>query len=93
MPNPEHIEVSRHRTIEIVVQSTRGKKELSVRKFATIAEVIENSVGAFEFQPGDNFELVLATKPGDPLRREETLDSYRITDGEVLSLTTVGGGV
>lgn len=93
MPNPEHIEVSRHRTIEIVVQTTRGEKNLSVPKFATIAEVIKEAVGAFEFQPGDNFELVLKTKPGDPLRREETLDSYRITDGEVLILTAVGGGV
>ena len=93
MAIPEHIEVSKHRAIEIVVQTTRGRKNLSVRKFATIAEVIEKAVGEFEFQPGDNFELVLATKPGDPLRRDETLDSYRITDGEVLSLTAVGGGV
>lgn len=93
MPIPEHIDVSEHRMIEIVVQTTRGKKNLSVRKFATIAEVIKQAVGAFDFQPGDNFELVLKTKPGDPLRREETLDSYRITDGEVLILTAVGGGV
>lgn len=93
MPNPEHIEVRKPPTIEIVVQSTRGKRELSFPKAATIAEVIAKAVEAFGFQPGDNFELVLPAKPGDPLRQNETLISYQINDGAVLILTAVGGGV
>lgn len=93
MPNPEHIEVRKQPTIEIVVQSTRGKQQLSVPKDATIAHVIDKAVEAFGFQPGDKFELVLPAKPGDPLRHDETLIAYQINDGDVLILTAVGGGV
>lgn len=55
--------------------------------------MIAKAVTAFGFTPGDKFELVLATKPGEPLPPERTLVSYHITDGTVLVLTAIGGGV
>lgn len=93
MSNPEEVQVRKERTIEIEVQSTRGKKQLSFPKPATVAEVIDKAIDTFDFQRGDRFELVLATKPGDPLQETETLISYQVVDGDVLILTAIGGGV
>jgi hypothetical protein len=81
------------RNLEIKIQSTRGTKEFSFSKETKIAEVIAKAVTAFGFAPGDKFELVLATKPGEVLQPERTLVSYHITDGTVLVLTAIGGGV
>jgi hypothetical protein len=81
------------RTLEIVIQSTRGSKKFSFPKQTKVAEVIEKAIVAFGFAPGDTFELVLARNPGDPLRPERTLVSYHIEDGDVLILTAIGGGV
>ena len=81
------------KNLEIKIQSTRGTKEFSFPKETKIAEVIAKAVTAFGFAPGDKFELVLGTKPGEPLQPERTLVSYHITDGTVLVLTAVGGGV
>jgi len=81
------------KTLEIKVQSTRGTKEFSFDKQTKVEAVIAKAVAAFGFAPGDKFELVLATNPGEPLSPERTLVSYHITDGTVLVLTAVGGGV
>ena len=81
------------RTLEIVIQSTRGSKKFSFPKETRIAEVIEEAIVAFGFAPGDKFEFVLATNPGEPLRPERTLVSYHIEDGDILILTAIGGGV
>ena len=81
------------RTLEIVIQSTRGSKKFSFPKETKVAEVIEEAIVAFGFAPGDKFELVLATNPGEPLRPERTLVSYHIKDGDILILTAIGGGV
>ena len=81
------------RTIKIIVQSTRGKEHFSFLKLTTIAEVIDKAIAAFKFEPGDRFELVLATKPGEPLQPQQTLASYQIEDDSVLILTAIGGGV
>lgn len=81
------------KNLEIKIQSTRGTKEFSFPKATKIAEVIAQAVTVFGFAPGDKFELVLATKPGEPLQPERTLVSYHITDGTVLVLTAIGGGV
>ncbi len=81
------------RTLTLVIQSTRGSKELQFDKTAKIADVIEKAVAAFGFAAGDNFELVLPANPGEPLRPERTLVSYHLKDGDVLVLTAVGGGV
>ena len=83
----------RDRTIKIIIQSTRGKKQFSFSKLAKIADVIATAIVDFGFTPGDRFELVLATKPGEPLQMQETLASYQIEDGAVLRLTAIGGGV
>lgn len=80
-------------TLEITIQSTRGTKQFSLPKEMKIAAVINEAVTAFGFAPGDNFELVLATNPGDPLRPERTLASYQVKDGDILILTAIGGGV
>ena len=95
MSNSHDTYAAQDRTIKIVIQSTRGKKDFSFLKLAKIADVIKEAVDAFgfKFTPGDRFELVLATKPGEPLQSQQTLASYQITDGEVLTLTAVGGGV
>jgi WXG100 protein secretion system (Wss), protein YukD len=79
--------------LKIKIQSTRGTKEFSFPKETKIAEVIAKAVEAFGFTPGDKFELVLASNPGEPLQPERTLVSYHITDGTALILTAVGGGV
>src|SRR5205823_936244 len=54
------------KNLEIKIQSTRGTKEFSVPKETKIAEVTAKAITAFGFAPGDRFELVLATKPGEP---------------------------
>jgi len=81
------------KTLDIKIQSTRGTKEFSFDKETRIEVVITTAITAFGFAPGDKFELVLATDPGEPLKPERTLASYHITDGTVLILTAVGGGV
>ncbi len=81
------------KTLEIKVQSTRGTKEFSFPKETKLSTVIAEVVTAFGFAPGDKFELVLATSPGEPLQPERPLVSYHITDGTVLVLTAIGGGV
>lgn len=80
-------------SLEVKVQSTRGTKELSFPKQAKVADVIASAVAAFGFAPGDRFEIVLASNPGEPLQPERPLVSYHITDGTVLVLTAIGGGV
>jgi hypothetical protein len=82
-----------NKTLKIKIQSTRGTEEFSFPEEAKIADVIAKAVEAFGFAPGDKFELVLASNPGEPLQPERTLASYHIADGTVLILTAVGGGV
>jgi hypothetical protein len=79
--------------LEIKIQSTRGTKDFSFPKETKIADVITKAVTAFGFAPGDKFDLVLATNPGEPLQPEHPLVSYHITDGTVFILTAIGGGV
>jgi hypothetical protein len=79
--------------LEIKIQSTRGTKDFSFPKQTKVADVIAKAVTAFDFAPGDKFELVLASNPGEPLQPERPLVSYHITDGVVLVLTAIGGGV
>lgn len=81
------------KNLQIKIQSTRGTKEFSFPKETKIAEVITEAIATFGFTPGDKFELVLATKPGEPLQPERTVVSYHIADGTVLVLTAIGGGV
>lgn len=84
-------EQDKTRTVQI--QSTRGTKEFSFPKETKLSDVISTAVTAFGFAPGDKFELVLASNPGETLQPERTLVSYHIADGTVLILTAVGGGV
>ena len=81
------------RTLKIIIQSTRGKKPFSFTKLTKIADVIAKAIVDFGFTPGDRFELMLATKPGEPLQTQETLASYQIEDDAVLILAMIGGGV
>lgn len=81
------------KNLAIQIQSTRGTKDFSFPKEATVATVIAKAVEAFGFAPGDRFELVLSTNLGEPLRPERPLVSYHITDGTILVLTAIGGGV
>jgi WXG100 protein secretion system (Wss), protein YukD len=91
--NSQHQPPHDDRTLEIVIQSTRGTKTFSFPKETKISDVIEKAVDAFGFAKGDRFELVLATNPGEPLQPERPLVSYHIKDGDILILTAVGGGV
>jgi hypothetical protein len=84
---------SNDKTLDIKIQSTRGTKDFSFAKETKIADVIAKAVAAFGFAPGDTFELVLATNPGEALQPERPLVSYHITDGATLILTAIGGGV
>ena len=81
------------KTLEIKIQSTRGTKDFSFPKETKVSDVIAAVITAFGFAPGDRFELVLASNPGEPLQPERPLVSYHITDGAILVLTAVGGGV
>ena len=81
------------KTLDIKIQSTRGTKDFSFAKETKVADVITTAIGAFGFAPGDKFELVLASDPGQPLQPDRPLVSYHITDGTVLVLTAIGGGV
>ena len=81
------------KTITIKIKSTRGTQEFTFEKQTKISEVIEEAVRVFGFAPGDRFELVLESNPGEPLRPERTLVSYHITDGTILVLTSIGSGV
>lgn len=81
------------KTLEIKIQTTRGTREFSFSKETKIAEVIAAAVKAFDFAAGDRFELVLASNPGAPLQADRPLVSYHISDGTVLVLTAIGGGV
>ena len=83
MSNLHNTENLEDRTIKIVIQSTRGKNVFSFPKLTKIADVIDKAVQFFDFQQGDRFELVLATKPGEPLQPQETLASYQIEDDSV----------
>ncbi|MCX6543519.1 MAG: hypothetical protein NTV05_03795 [Acidobacteria bacterium] len=81
------------KTLEIQIQSTRGTHDFSFAKETKVADVVAAAVAAFGFAGGDRFELVLATNPAESLQPERPLVSYHITDGTVLVLTAIGGGV
>lgn len=85
--------MSEHDTIQITIQSTRGTKQFDFKKTAKVSDAIAAAVTSFGFAQGDKFELVLATNPGEPLQPERTLVSYHITNGTILILTAIGGGV
>lgn len=80
-------------TLEIKIQSTRATKDFSFPKQAKVSEVINAAVAAFEFAPGDNFELVVSTNLDEILMPERPLVSYGIKDGDILILTATGSGV
>lgn len=80
-------------TLQIKIQSTRGTKDFSFEKQTKVAAVVAAAVTAFGFAPGDRFELVLASNPGEPMQPERPLVSYHVVDGSVLVLTAIGGGV
>jgi hypothetical protein len=84
---------TKDKDVEIKIQSTRGVKEFTFPKETKIADVIAEAVRAFGFAPGDRFDLVLASKPDEVLQPQRTLVSYHITDGTLLVLTAIGGGV
>jgi hypothetical protein len=81
------------KTLEVKIQSTRGTKDFSFEKTAKVGEAIAKAVTAFDFAQGDKFSLVLATNTGEKLLPERTLVSYKIVDGTLLILTSMGGGV
>jgi len=80
-------------TIEVKIQSTRGTKDFAFPKTAKVSDVIAQAITTFGFVPGDKFELVLASDPGQPLQPERILVSLHIADGTLFILTAVGGGV
>jgi hypothetical protein len=79
--------------VDVAIQTTRGSKQFTFSKETKISEVIAKVVAAFGFAPGDHFQLVSKTNPGEPLKPERTLVSYGIKSGDVLILTAVGSGV
>jgi hypothetical protein len=82
-----------HDKITLRINSSRGTVDLEFPKVAKIADVITAAREAFGLAAGDNYELVLADKPGDVLQPERPLVSYHLKDGTVLTLTWTGGGV
>ena len=70
-----------------------AKEVDNLPKQTKVADVIAKALTAFGFAPGDKFELVLASNPGEALQPERPLVSYHVADGMVLVLTAIGGGV
>lgn len=85
--------IAHDRTIDLTIQSTRGRRNLSFPKTAKVADAIEAARVAFDLAAGDRYDLVRADLPGDILQHERTLVSYHLADGDVLTLTWTGGGV
>lgn len=85
--------MSEEKSIELTVQTSRGTKTLSFPKQMKVSEVIAKIVAEFGFAPGDNFDLVLASKPNEPLQKERPLVSFHLEDGTTVILTAVGSGV
>jgi hypothetical protein len=80
------------RTINVVVQSPRGRKPFAFDQTAKVAEVIETARTAFGFEPG-SFSLK-RERGGELLAPERPLVSYHIEVGEVLLLVPeMGSGV
>jgi hypothetical protein len=80
------------RTINVIIQSPRGRKPFSFDQTAKVADVIETARTAFGFEPGA-FSLKRELG-GEVLGPERPLVSYRIEDGEVLLLVPeMGSGV
>lgn len=82
-----------HGNIKLTVNSTRGTVNLEFPKVAKIADVVAAARDAFGLAAGDNYQLVLAERPGEVLQPERTLVSYHLKDGTVLTLTWTGSGV
>lgn len=80
-------------TLELTIQSTRGSREFSFPHQEKVAAVIREAVAAFGFAASDSFQLVRASSRQEPLQPERTLESYHLTDGDVLILTDLGSGV
>lgn len=78
--------------ITLKIQSTRGTREFTYPQQTKISQAIADAVAAFGFAAGDRFELVLASNQ-EVLQPERTLVSYKIENGAVLILTSIGGGV
>lgn len=85
MPHPK--------SVEIKIESSRGKKELTFPEEEKISGVISTAAAAFGFSPSDTFRIVLKSKPSEALQADRTLASYHIEDGTVLILTDLGSGV
>lgn len=80
------------RTINVIIQSPRGRNPFAFDKTARVAEVIETARTAFGFEPG-SFS-VKRERDGDVLAPERPLVSYHLEDGEVLLLVPeMGSGV
>ena len=79
-------------TIDVVIQSPRGRKSFTFEKTAKVSEVVEAARVAFGFEAG-SFSLK-RERDGDVFAPERPLISYHVEDGEVLLLVPeMGSGV
>jgi hypothetical protein len=76
--------------ITLIIQSPRGRKEMTFDKTTKVAEVIEAARQAFGFEPG-----TFVLKRGEEvLAPERPLVSYGLEDGDVVLLVPeMGSGV
>jgi hypothetical protein len=79
--------------VVLIVQTTRGEKNIRFSKTAKIQDVIEAAIKEFGFAHGDQFQLVLGSNPSEILAPDRTLVSYHLIDGTIVILTAIGSGV
>src|SRR4051794_40822873 len=81
--------------ITLIIQTIKGDKANTFPKQSKVAEVIDWLIKecGFVVNPGDRFELVLASKPTEVLQPNRTLVSYHLEDDTRLILTMITSGV
>jgi len=86
------METEQKHEITITIQSGRGSDTFTFPQQTKIADVIEAARVKFGYPPGDTYSLV-REKDKTELEPQRTLVSYKIEDGEILTLSSTGSGV
>jgi len=79
--------------LSIKIKTPAGDWDTTFKKTTKIQDVINEVVKHFSFAQNGKYELVLESKPGDPLKPERTLVSYGINDGNILVFIDFGAAV
>jgi len=79
--------------LSIKIKTPAGDWDTSFEKTTKVQDVIIAVINHFSFAQNGKYELVLESKPDNPLKPERTLVSYGIKDGDILVLIDFGAAV